>query len=93
VRFLELQLFISSALMRRLTELSEIAHRAIVDAIAANEDIALTSFYVHQLELNRYCSLLGLSDEFSEADNDDILAELQKVRLTRKVKSARGGTG
>jgi hypothetical protein len=64
--------------------------RAIAEAIAVNEDTALTTLY--GVELFEHRDLLGMSDEDGYRDSNPILGRLRERRLTERVKSARGGT-
>jgi hypothetical protein len=64
--------------------------RAIAEAIAANEDCALTQ--LEGVELVEYHGVLGMPSECDCRDNESILDSLRKKRLAERVKSARGGT-
>jgi hypothetical protein len=68
--------------------LGEKGERAIVEAIAANEDSALISLVGMRLGDR---DALGMSVEFMKKCNDEILVHLRERRLVDKVKSARGG--
>jgi hypothetical protein len=63
--------------------------RASVEAIAANEDTALVE--ISGAELCEWLDVLGLSDDFRDALNWNILAHMRARRLADRVKSARGG--
>jgi hypothetical protein len=78
--------------MRRVSGNEEIGvrgERAIAEAIAINEDTALTELW--GFRLCKYLDVLGVSDEFTSAGNSEILSHLREMRLSYSVKSARVG--
>jgi hypothetical protein len=63
--------------------------KTIAEAIAANEESALSVLWGFRLAL--YLDDLGLTNEHRNKKNHEILAYLHERRVAGRVKSARGG--
>jgi hypothetical protein len=69
--------------------ISPVAARAIVEAIAANEETALVE--LKGFKLAQYLDVLDMSQEIECTDNKGILERLRERHPTQSTKSARGG--
>jgi hypothetical protein len=63
---------------------------ALVKAIAENDSTAIS--HLQGFDLTQFWDLLGLPPELNSVKNEAILAQLQQLHATNKIKSARGGT-